>query len=152
MKKIRKIGDPVLQQKALPVLKITLRVKKQIRAMRKILAESEGVGLASNQVGKLNRVILYFNGKEIRELINPEIIRRRSSQAVDIEGCLSIPGITLPIQRSCSIRVTGLRESGEKIDQWVTGLPARIIQHEIDHLDGILIVNRYLESRGGPRL
>lgn len=102
----------------------------------------KGVGLAANQLGIMSRIIVYTdNAGELQCLINPEILEFSEETATATEGCLSLPGLELDMTRSVEITVKGLTESLQEVTLVATGMEARVIQHEIDHLDGFLIVD-----------
>lgn len=143
---IRHMGDPVLRKKAKPVDEVTGEIDRLIEDMTETMYAGEGLGLAAIQVGVLKRIIVYDNieagyGMDPQALINPEIIAAEGC-VKDEEGCLSIPEIKDIVERSEKITVTGLDRSGSEVAIKAEGLLARIIQHEIDHLDGILFVDR----------
>ena len=144
---IRHMGDPVLRKKAKPVNElITGEIDKLIEDMTETMYLNQGLGLAANQVGVLKRIIVYDNveagyGMDPQALINPEIVAAEGS-VKDEEGCLSIPEVKDIVERSEKITVTGIDRSGRDVRIEADGLPARAIQHEIDHLDGILFVDR----------
>jgi len=143
---IRYMGDPVLRKKARLVDETTGKTDRLIGDMIETMYLGQGVGLAATQVGVLDRVIVYDNveagyGMDPRALINPEIVAAEGC-VKDEEGCLSIPEITDIVERSEKITVTGMDRSGSEVEIKAEGMLARIIQHEIDHLDGILFVDR----------
>lgn len=143
---IRHMGDPVLRKKAEPVSELTGEIDKLIEDMTETMYLNQGLGLAANQVGVLKRIIVYDNveagyGMDPQALINPEIVAAGGS-VKDEEGCLSIPEIKDIVERSEKITVTGIDRSGRDVKIEIEGLLARAIQHEIDHLDGILFVDR----------
>lgn len=143
---IRHMGDPVLRKKAKPVSEFTGEIEKLIGDMAETMYLNEGLGLAATQVGVLKRVIVYDNieagyGMDPRALINPEIVAAEGCVR-DEEGCLSVPEIKDIVERSEKIKVTGMDRSGREVEIEAEGLLARIIQHEIDHLNGILFVDR----------
>lgn len=143
--KIRTYGDPVLRKKAQVVAKITDELKKLVKDMFEVMRQNDGVGLAATQVGVEQRVIVTDADEEPLVIINPEIISRRSEEIAE-EGCLSFPGIKASIKRARDIMTKGLDENGEEIMLETTGILARVIQHEVDHLDGILIVDRMIPT------
>jgi peptide deformylase len=138
---IVEIGDNVLREKAVVVPKITRNVLKLLDNMAKTMYSARGVGLAAPQVGVSKRVIVVDAGEGLLELINPEIIFAEGEQ-VDSEACLSIPGLTGEVVRAHSVQVKYLNRSGKDITIRAEGFPARVFQHEIDHLDGILFIDR----------
>lgn len=107
--------------------------------------EAEGVGLAAPQVGVSKRVILARLDKEtILQVINPEIIHRSAETVVAVEGCLSIPGFQADVERSLTIALNGQDEDGNRIEMDLSEFPARVVQHEVDHLDGKLYIDRFV--------
>lgn len=139
---IRLIGDPVLRHKARPVEKVTRRHRKLIEDMEETMYRAPGVGLAANQVGVLERIIVADPGEgPAVALINPRILSAQGSE-VDVEGCLSIPGVTGYVERAQRVKVAGLDERGRSVVIEAEGFLARILQHEIDHLDGVLFIDR----------
>lgn len=139
---IRLIGAPVLRQRARPVERLTRRHRRLIEDMRETMQKAPGVGLAANQVGVLERIIVIDpDGEHFLALVNPRIVQADGSD-VDVEGCLSIPGVTGYVERASRIRVQGMDERGRPIDMEAEGYTARIIQHEVDHLDGVLFIDR----------
>jgi len=138
---IRLYGDPVLRRKCREVEEMTGDVQKLINNMAKLMQKNKGLGLAAPQVGMLKRVIIADVGDGLVSLVNPRILWRQGKEIMS-EGCLSIPGINLEIKRSKEVIVEGLNKENEKVQLGAVGLLARVLQHEIDHLDGILIVDR----------
>ncbi len=141
---VRRYPDPVLRKKAQPVKTVTERDKGLIEDMVETMKLSEGVGLAATQVGISKRIIVYNPScDEWRSdaLINPVIVKKRGSEKKE-EGCLSLPGINGLVCRSTYIQVEGLDIKGKPVCFEAKGLLARIFQHEIDHLDGILFIDR----------
>ncbi|WP_324717671.1 peptide deformylase [Carboxydochorda subterranea] len=138
---ILRIGAPVLRQKAKPVQRVTRRHRKLIEDMRETMEKAPGVGLAANQVGVLERIVVVDPGDRFMALINPEILTSEGSD-VDVEGCLSIPGVTGYVERAARIRIRALDERGRPLELDAEGYLARIIQHEVDHLDGVLFIDR----------
>lgn len=141
--KVRKYGDPILRRKADAIRAVTPEIKGLIADMIETMYDQVGIGLAAPQVGIPLRLILVDDNKGggVRPLINPAITGRRGSVEGE-EGCLSIPGIFAPVVRAEWIRVSALDGDGAPLDFEASGLLARVIQHEIDHLDGILFIDR----------
>lgn len=139
IKIILKDPDPVLREISKPVPKITPNIHKLLKDMADTMYDAEGVGLAAPQIGILKRVIVMDVGDEhgLIELINPEIIEREGEQ-FGPEGCLSIPGLTGDVKRAQRVKVKGLNRDGEEIVIEGTDLLARCIEHEVDHLNGVL--------------
>ena len=138
---IRKAGDKILKEKAQPVLKIDKRIKKLLDYMAETMDSADGVGLAAPQVGVSLRVIVLDVGDGLIELINPEIIAYEGCE-LGTEGCLSIPGVFGEVERFAEVTVEGLNRFGKKVNITGTGLLGRALQHEIDHLEGILFIER----------
>jgi len=139
---VRRYGDPVLRQKARPVAEVTVEVCAIIRDMVETMHHQIGIGLAATQVGIPLRLLVMDDGTGgARALLNPEITERRG-RAVAEEGCLSLPGIFAEVERAEWIRVRARDEAGQPLDFEARGLQARVIQHEVDHLDGILFIDR----------
>ncbi len=143
---IRHMGNPVLRKKAKPVSELTGEIDKLIEDMTETMYINQGLGLSATQVGVLKRIIVYDNveagyGMDPQALMNPEIVAAEGI-VKDEEGCLSIPEIKDIVERSEKITLTGIDRSGKDVKIEIEGLLARIIQHEIDHLDGILFVDR----------
>jgi peptide deformylase len=141
-KEIRVIGDPVLRERAPEVESVDRGLRKLAKRMLKIMYDAPGIGLAAPQVGVLQRLIVYDVDDDPRVLVNPVLSDFSEETEESDEGCLSVPGLTMPVVRSVRIRVTGLDEYGEPVDFVAEGVEARVIQHETDHLDGVLIVDR----------
>ena len=141
---IVKYGQPVLRQPAKPVTRITSETSALIKKMGAIMREANGLGLAAPQVGVSTRIIVYdvSEGSGLRVLINPKILSMSGEQIEPKEGCLSIPGLQGVVKRANEIRVRGYDEKNRPVARRVKGLEARVIQHEIDHLDGILFIDR----------
>lgn len=133
--------DDVLRKKSKIVEKIDKRTEILIDDMIETMYHADGVGLAAPQVGILKRVIVVDIGEGVHVLINPEITIE-AGEATDYEGCLSVPGVKGQVTRPAEITVEGLNRDGKKIRMKASGLLARAICHEIDHLDGILFVDK----------
>jgi peptide deformylase len=141
---VRKFGDPVLRTKARPVDRIDDTLREEIERMGEIMHDALGVGLAATQLGVLHRLLVYRVQPDapVNALINPEIDWAGSEEEIAEEGCLSLPAVLVDVQRPIHVRVRGLDEHGEPIMVEASGLEARVLQHEIDHLDGVLILDR----------
>lgn len=137
---IVKVGDDILREKAKPVPKVNSSIIKLLNNMKETMEDASGVGLAAPQIGVSKRVIIVDIGDGPIELINPEIISSEGAQ-VDFEGCLSVPGVRGEVNRSNKIVVTGLNRDGECVEITADGLLSRALQHEIDHLDGIIFID-----------
>jgi len=142
---VRTIGDPVLRSKAKKVEKVTEKTNQLIDNMFETMYEEDGVGLAAPQVGMLKRIAVIDIGEDNPiVLINPEIIEE-SGKAIMEEGCLSIPERTGEVIRSKNIKVRSLDREGKQIEFEAEGFEARAIQHEMDHLDGVLFIDKLVE-------
>jgi peptide deformylase len=141
---IVKLGDPILRQVARPITLFTQEIHGLISRMTTIMREAHGLGLAAPQVGVSSRLLIYDAGEKrgLRVLINPVIVSARGEQTEPPEGCLSIPGLQGEVKRANEIRVKGFDERGRPVTRTATELEARVIQHEIDHLDGVLFFDR----------
>ncbi len=137
------IGDPVLTEKAEEVPKITKKISKLIDDMLETMYDANGVGLAAPQVGISQRIAVLDVGEGPVVLVNP-VIKNGIGEEIDVEGCLSIPERWVYVKRYESVEVTALNEKGKPIRIEADGLFARALQHELDHLDGILIVDRMI--------
>lgn len=144
VREIRKKGDEVLKKKCKPVKEINDRVQELIDDMIETMYDANGVGLAAPQVGVLKRICVIDVGEGPIVLINPEKIEESSEQIQDIEGCLSIPGIYGEVKRPERVVVKALNRDGEPFTVEGTGLLARALCHEMDHLDGILFEDRVI--------
>ena len=132
---------PILRKKTAKVPQVTKKVLKLIKDMKASMKKANGVGLAAPQVGESLRICIgRVNGKDT-PLINPEITWKSGEKAIDEEGCLSLPGIWLPIPRSTEIALSYLDEKGKPQERKLKDFDARVVQHEVDHLDGVLIVD-----------
>ncbi|HHW08967.1 MAG TPA: peptide deformylase [Firmicutes bacterium] len=138
---IRQLGDPVLRRQAAPVEKITKRVLKTLKNMEETMYAADGVGLAAPQVGISERLIVVDYGEGPLHLINPEIVSA-SGKTIDSEGCLSIPGVSGYVERAAEVVVNALDTKGRVRRIEAEGMFARILQHEIDHLDGVLFIDK----------
>ncbi len=139
---VRLYGDPVLRQVAAPVRDITAEIKRIIADMTETMWHQVGIGLAAPQVGLPYRILVMDDGKGgAQALINPEI-ESRSGTIREEEGCLSLPGIFGVVERSKTITVKAMDADGKPVSFEATGLKARIVQHELDHLDGVLFIDR----------
>ncbi|NMB20878.1 MAG: peptide deformylase [Firmicutes bacterium] len=137
------IGDPVLEQKAVEVPKITKRITKLIDDMLETMYEANGIGLAAPQVGVSQRIIVLDVGEGPVVLVNP-VIASATGEDIDVEGCLSIPERWVYVKRASQVVITGLNEKGKAVRLEADGYFARALQHEIDHLEGVLMLDRML--------
>lgn len=143
LREIRKIGDDILRKQCRKVEKIDDRIAILLEDMAETMYEANGVGLAAPQVGVLKRIFVMDAGEPygLIKLINPEIIETRGVQKND-EGCLSVPGVNGEVTRPKWLRVKGLNEKGEVIEYEGEDLFAKAVSHEMDHLDGVLFVDK----------
>jgi peptide deformylase len=141
-REIRVIGDPVLRERAREVAAFDRPLRKLARRMIRIMHDAPGVGLAAPQVGVLERLVVYDVDDDPRVLVNPVLDDFSDETEENDEGCLSVPGVTMPVQRAARVRVRARDEDGGVLEFMAEGLEARVIQHEVDHLDGVLIVDR----------
>ncbi len=142
---IRRLGDPVLKSRATPVDRFDEALRAQVARMGGLMNDALGVGLAAPQIGLSQRLLVYRVGSDapLIALVNPEIEwTSEDARETGEEGCLSIPGITVDVDRPLHVRVKAQDETGAERRVEASGLEARVIQHEIDHLDGVLILDR----------
>jgi len=141
---VRKWGDPVLRTKARPVAQFDAALRSEIEHMGGLMIDALGIGLAATQVGVLHRVLVYRVGSDapLVGLVNPEIEWQGDELEIAEEGCLSLPAVHVDVERPIHGRIQALDEHGEPITVEAAGLEARVLQHEIDHLDGVLILDR----------
>jgi peptide deformylase len=139
-----KFGDPVLKSKASPVRNFGPELRSEVERMIEIMQDGLGIGLAATQVGALRRLLVFQAGPESEPtaLINPEVEWLSDEMAVAEEGCLSLPRVSMDVERPLYARFSGRDVVGEPIVIEAAGLEARVLQHEVDHLDGVLILDR----------
>jgi len=140
---IRQFPDPVLRMEARPVEEFDDDLRRLAGRMGQLMKEANGVGLAATQVGALRRLfVCSLEDDEVLTLVNPELVHRSEEVDTDDEGCLSIQGVTVPVVRSVSVRIEARDERGDEVGYDLEGMAARIVQHELDHLDGKLMLDR----------
>ena len=141
---IRKWGDPVLKSRATPVDRFDERLQQQVQRMAGIMGDAVGVGLAAPQLGISQRLLVYKIGSDapLITLVNPEFEWRSDDVETLEEGCLSIPSVAVDVERPIHVRVRAHDERGDERLVEASGLEARVIQHEMDHLDGVLMLDR----------
>lgn len=139
---ITKYPAPVLQQRSDEIPELTPEILELVPKMISAMLEHDGIGLAGPQISIPKRIIIVQDAKGSHPFINPKIASKSKKETVEEEGCLSLPGIFLPIKRAEEIEVLCQTPEGENIHIKAEGLLARIFQHEIDHLDGFLIIDR----------
>jgi peptide deformylase len=141
---VRKFGDPVLKTRARPVERFDDALRSEIARMGALMHDALGIGLAATQLGVLHRVLVYRVQQDapVAALINPELEWKGSDEEFAEEGCLSLPAVLVEVERPVHVRVRAQDEYGAPILVEASGLEARVIQHEMDHLDGVLILDR----------
>jgi peptide deformylase len=140
---IRQYPDAALKMKARPVEQFDDELRRLAERMKALMRDANGIGLAATQVGVLQRLFVFLAGEdEVVALVNPEIVEHGEESAVDDEGCLSIQGIVLPIERPTTITIAGRDENGREVRYELVEPYSRVAQHEADHLDGVLILDR----------
>ena len=139
---IRTFGDPVLKTRAAPVESFDESLLRLTEDMLITMRENEGVGLAANQVGRLKRVLVAAIDDDEYVIVNPVLTDAAETTETGPEGCLSIPGIQVEVERPIAVTVSGQDASGDPLRIEATDLLARVLQHEVDHLDGVLILDR----------
>jgi peptide deformylase len=137
---LRLYPDRILRQKAYPVVDLNGDLRNLIDRMAKLMYENQGIGLAAPQVGVLKRIIMADVGEGLLTLINPGIVEQENLDSLD-EGCLSFPEIQVQIERNSTILIQGVDTEGKLRQLELNGLMSRVIQHEIDHLNGVLIID-----------
>jgi peptide deformylase len=140
---IRQYGDPVLRMRANDVESFDGDLAALVERMKSLMQDANGVGLAANQVGVLRRVVVMQpEEEEAIVLVNPVLRESSDELCTDDEGCLSLQGVTVPVERRLRVTVEGVDEAGRELSYELEGLAARVLQHELDHLDGVLILER----------
>ena len=146
---IRQYPDPVLRMKAREVEAFDEELARLVQRMGRLMHDAVGVGLAATQVGILRRVFVFQRQPEDEEseaetlaVVNPAIVERSEETEVDDEGCLSLQGVLAPVERAVTVRLEAQDASGDAISFDLEGHPARAAQHELDHLDGVLMIDR----------
>jgi peptide deformylase len=144
LSRVRIFGDPVLRARALPVERFDDELRAEAARMAGIMHDALGVGLAATQLGVMHRLLVYRVGADapLAVLVNPRLEWVSDEVEPLEEGCLSLPGIHVDVERPVHVRVGALDDLGEEVLIEASGLEARVIQHEIDHLDGVLILDR----------
>ena len=141
LRNIRREGDPVLKKKTVSVTRFTPPLHRLLEDMRETMLAADGIGLAAPQVGISKSIIVLRDEDKILEVINPQITSS-AGEITALEGCLSVPGIYGEVPRYADVEVSGQDRWGENVEYTASGLLARVFQHEIDHLRGILFVER----------
>jgi peptide deformylase len=148
LRRVRKFGDPVLRASALPVERFDAELQREVEQMGQLMQDALGIGLAATQVGVLHRVLVFraYEEDEVTPLVNPVIEWTSEELECGEEGCLSLPGVHVEVERPARVRVSARDAAGEQVELEAEGLRARVIQHEVDHLDGVLILDRISRS------
>ena len=139
---IRQYGDSVLRMRANEVLAFDDELERLAERMTGLMHDADGVGLAATQIGILRRLFVFHHDGEDRLLVNPQLAARSDETEVDVEGCLSLGPVRVPVERATAVTVEASDLRGEPLRLELQGLPARVVQHELDHLDGVLILDR----------
>jgi peptide deformylase len=144
LRHVRKYGDPVLRSRALPVERFDDALVEEVERMGRLMTDALGIGLAATQVGVMHRVLVYRVDPEapIAAVVNPVLEWTADEREPMEEGCLSLPGVLVEVERPVEVRVRASDPHGEEMVIEASGLEARVLQHEIDHLDGVLILDR----------
>ncbi len=140
---IRQYGDPALRMEAREVTEFDDDLRRLVDRMTGLMHDAQGVGLAATQVGILRRLFVFETDEEgPRAIVNPVVVERGEETAADEEGCLSLQGVRVPVERSTHIALEGKDPNGEEMRVELDAYAARVVQHELDHLDGVLIIDR----------
>ena len=143
LSQIRQYPDAALKMEARPVEEFDDNLRTLVERMKRLMEDANGIGLAATQVGVLQRLFVFHAAEdEIVALANPEIVERSEETTVEDEGCLSIQGVLLPIERPATIAIAGRDEHGAEVRYELEEPYSRVAQHESDHLDGVLILDR----------
>jgi peptide deformylase len=144
LKLVRQYGDPVLRSRALEVEQFDERLAEETRRMGRLMHDALGIGLAATQVGVMHRVLVYRVDPDspVAVVVNPVLEWASEEREPLEEGCLSLPGVLVEVERPVHVRVRARDERGEEQLIEASGLEARVLQHEMDHLDGVLILDR----------
>lgn len=145
--RIRQFGDPALRQRAAEVEEVTDTHRRLVADMLETMRAAPGVGLAGPQVGVLERIFVWEVGDEFGAVLNPRITWRSDDEVEWEEGCLSLPGLYYALMRPGRVRVEGIDENGAPVSIEADELLARVFQHEIDHLDGVLFIDHLPEDK-----
>ena len=146
---VRRYGDPALRAVARPVERFDGALEEEVARMTALLGDALGAGLAATQLGVMHRVFVYRGEPDapIHALVNPRLEWTGEDRDLDEEGCLSIPGIWIEVERPVQVRMSGMDARGRPLTVEAEGLEARVLQHELDHLDGVLMLDRATPER-----
>jgi peptide deformylase len=140
---IRQYPDAALRMEARPVVELDDELRSLVERMKLLMVDANGIGLAATQVGVLRRVFVFQRAEdEVAAIVNPEIVERSEETETSDEGCLSIQGITVPVERAFEVTIVGKDEHGNGVRYELEDYSARCVQHETDHLDGVLMIDR----------
>ena len=140
---IRQYPDAALRMEARPVVEFDDELRSLVERMKLLMVDANGIGLAATQVGVLRRVFVFQRDEDtVAAIVNPEIVERSEETEVSDEGCLSIQGITVPVERAFEVTIVGKDEDGNDVRYELEDYSARCVQHETDHLDGVLMIDR----------
>jgi peptide deformylase len=140
---IRQYPDAALRMEARPVVEFDDELRSLVERMKLLMVDANGIGLAATQVGVLRRVFVFQRSEdEVAAIVNPEIVERSEETETSDEGCLSIQGITVPVERAFEVTIVGKDEDGNDVRYELEDYSARCVQHETDHLDGVLMIDR----------
>jgi peptide deformylase len=141
---VLRYGDPSLRAVARPVERFDTALADEVERMRSLLDDALGAGLAATQLGVMHRLFVYRGEPDapVRVLVNPEVEWAAERTEAGEEGCLSIPGVWVPVERPAEVRMRGRDEQGRELTVEAEGMEARVLQHELDHLDGVLMLDR----------
>jgi peptide deformylase len=142
LSRIRQYGDPVLRMKAREVESFDSDLERLVERMTALMHEANGVGLAATQVGVLRRLFVFVDEGEDRVVVNPRITKSSGEAEVDDEGCLSLRDVLVPVERPARVTIEGVDVKGEPVQLELEAPSSRVVQHELDHLDGVLIIDR----------
>jgi peptide deformylase len=141
---VRQYGDPVLRMQAREVEGFDQDLRRLVGRLTQLLRDANGLGLAATQIGVLQRVFVFLPDPEQEPVafVNPRLVEGSDERVGDDEGCLSLQGVVVPVERHQRVTIEGRDPQGAELRLELEGLPARIVQHELDHLDGVLIIDR----------
>jgi len=142
LSRVRQYGDTVLRMKAREVDSFDDDLERLVERMTTLMHEANGVGLAATQVGVLRRLFVFVDGEEDRVIVNPVITSSSKETEADDEGCLSLRGVLVPVERAKKVTIEGVDAKGEPVKLELEAPSSRVVQHELDHLDGVLIIDR----------